>query len=140
MGGWHSSPPALRALARGGALHLLCCRSFEQRLQLLAYPSLLGGGRLRATAQQHGRSGKVLRRPPTEWRSVSIGIRTLVGVSVVVGLWPARRWRRCISMRLVRSWAALASVANPLAGLPLHRNILRGLSITRLSVHAELLA
>jgi hypothetical protein len=29
MGGWCSSPPALRALERGGALYLLRCRSLE---------------------------------------------------------------------------------------------------------------
>jgi hypothetical protein len=43
---------------------LLCRRSFEQRLQLLAHPSLVGGGRLQAATQQHGLSGKILRRPP----------------------------------------------------------------------------
>jgi hypothetical protein len=46
VGGWRSSPPALRALARGRALCLLCCCSFGQRLQLLAHPSLLGGCKL----------------------------------------------------------------------------------------------
>jgi hypothetical protein len=42
-------------------------------------------------------------------------------------------------MRLVRSRAALAPVAISLAGLPLHRNVLRRLSIARLGVNAELL-
>jgi hypothetical protein len=144
VGGWHSSLPALRALARDRALCLLCRRSFEQRLQLLAHPSLLGGGRLWAAVQHHGRSGKVLRRPPEKWWSVNVDVgvdvRALVGTSVVVGLWPACRWRRCAAVRLVCSWAALASVSIPLAGLPLHRNVLRRLSIARLGIHAELLA
>jgi hypothetical protein len=95
VGGWRSSPPALRALARGGALRLLCCRSFEQRLQLQAHSSLLEGRGLRAAAQQHGHSGKVLRRLPEKWRSVSFGVhvnvRTSIGASVVVGLWPTCR-------------------------------------------------
>jgi hypothetical protein len=69
---------------------LLCCRSFEQCLQLLAHPSLLGGSRLRAAAQQHGHSGKVLRRLLEKWWSISIGvrvdIRASIGASVVVGL------------------------------------------------------
>jgi hypothetical protein len=118
---------------------LLCYNHFEQRLQLLAHSSLLGGGRLWAATQQHGRGGKVLRRPPEERRSVSVGIRALVGASVVVGLQPARRRRRCAAMRLVRSRVALAPIAIPLAGLPLHRYVLHGLSIMRIGVNTELL-
>jgi hypothetical protein len=43
-------------------------------------------------------------------------------------------------MRLVRSQAALAPGAIPLAGLPLHRNVLRRLSIARFGVNTKLLA
>jgi hypothetical protein len=86
--GWCSYRPALRALVRGGALRLLCCHRLEQRLQLLAHSSLLGGHHLWAAAQQHGRSSKVLRRPPEERQCISVrfgvDVRTLVGVSVVV--------------------------------------------------------
>jgi hypothetical protein len=41
---------------------LLRRRSFEQHLQLLVHSSFLRGRKLRAAAQQHGRSGEVLRR------------------------------------------------------------------------------
>jgi hypothetical protein len=54
VGGWCSSSSALRALARGGAFLLLRRCSLEQRLQLLAYSSLLRGCWFRAAAQQHG--------------------------------------------------------------------------------------
>jgi hypothetical protein len=43
-------------------------------------------------------------------------------------------------VRLVCSQAALAPVAIPLAGLPLHRNVLCRLSIAGLGIGAELLA
>jgi hypothetical protein len=103
VGGWRSSPPALRALARGGALRLLRCCCFEQRLQQLAHSSLLGSCRLRAAAQQHGRSDKVLGRPPEERRCVSVGVRASIGASIVIGLWHACGWRRCAAARLVCS-------------------------------------
>jgi hypothetical protein len=51
VGGWLSSPPALRALARGGAFRLLCCRSSKQCLQLLSHTLLLEGCGVWATAQ-----------------------------------------------------------------------------------------
>jgi hypothetical protein len=44
-----------------------------------------------------------------------------------------------MAVRLVCSWVALAPVVIPLVGLPLHRNILRRLSIARLGAHAKLL-
>jgi hypothetical protein len=53
---------------------LLCRRSLKQRLQLLAHSSLLRGRRLRAAAQQHGRSGKVLGRPPKKWRCIGVRV------------------------------------------------------------------
>jgi hypothetical protein len=52
VGRWRSSPPALRALARGRAFRLLRYRSLENRLQLLAHSSLLGvagSGQLRSS-------------------------------------------------------------------------------------------
>jgi hypothetical protein len=42
-------------------------------------------------------------------------------------------------VRLIGSQTALAPVAVPLAGLPLHRNVLRRASITGLGIHAKLL-
>jgi hypothetical protein len=42
-------------------------------------------------------------------------------------------------MRLVHSRAALVPVAVPLAGLPVHRNVLCRLPIARLGIRAELL-
>jgi hypothetical protein len=93
VGRWRSSPPTLRALARGGALRLLRRRCFKQRLQLLAHSPLLGGCRLRAAAQQHGRGDKVLGRPPEKlW---CVGVRAPIGASVVVGLRHTRGQRRC---------------------------------------------
>jgi hypothetical protein len=50
VGGWRSYPPALRAVARGRTLCLLCCCRFKQCLQLLAHSSLLRGRCLRAAA------------------------------------------------------------------------------------------
>jgi hypothetical protein len=82
VGGRRSSPPALRALARGGALRLLCYRSFEQCLQLLANPSLLGSYWLRAITLQHGRSGKVMGRPPKRWRCVGVSIASTFAPSL----------------------------------------------------------
>jgi hypothetical protein len=46
-----------------------------------------------------------------------------------VGLRPVCRRRRCAAVWLVCSWAALAPVAIPLVGLPLHRNVLHWASI-----------
>jgi hypothetical protein len=43
-------------------------------------------------------------------------------------------------VRLVCSQAVLAPVVIPLAGLPLHRNVLHVLSIARLGVDVKLLA
>jgi hypothetical protein len=121
VGGRCSYPPALRVLARGRALCLLCCRRLEQHLQVLAHSSLLAGRRLRETVQQHGRSDKVLRRPSEERRSVSVGIgtdvRALVGASVVVACWPVCRWCWCAAVRLVGSWTTLALVTIPLMGV-----------------------
>jgi hypothetical protein len=100
---------------------------------MLAHPSLLGGCRLRAAAQQHGRSGEVLRRPPEERRGISVGVgvnvRASVGALVVVERRPACRRRRRAAVRLTGSQTTLAPVAVPLAGLPLHRNVLRQASI-----------
>jgi hypothetical protein len=45
----------------------------------------------------------------------------------------------CAAVRLVGNWTALAPVIVPLAGLPLHRNILRQASIAGLGIHAKLL-
>jgi hypothetical protein len=42
-------------------------------------------------------------------------------------------------VRLIGSQTALAPVAVLLAGLPLHRNVLRRASITGLGIHAKLL-
>jgi hypothetical protein len=124
VGGWRSSPPALRALARDGAFRLLSCRNLEKCLQLLPHTPLLGGCRLRATAQQHGRRSQVLGRPPEEWWCVGVGIRAFISASVVVRLSRARGWRRCTTTRLVCSRPALTPVAVLLAGLTLHRNVL----------------
>jgi hypothetical protein len=144
VGGWRSSPLALRVLARGGALCLLCRRNFEQRLQLLAHSSLLRGRGLREAARQHGHRGKVLRHPMEKWRSVSVGVRVdihaCIGASIVVGLWPTCRRCRCAVVWLVYSRATLVPVDIPLTGLPLHRNVLCRLLITGLGIHAELLA
>jgi hypothetical protein len=80
---------------------------------------------------------------PEEWWSVSVGfridVRACVGTSIVVELWPARRWRRCTAVRLVPSSAALAPVTIPLSGFPMHANILCRLLIARLGINAELL-
>jgi hypothetical protein len=93
--------------------------------------------------QQHGRSGKVLRRPPEEWQGISVGVGvdvcTFIGVSVVVARRTACRRRRCAVVQLIGSRTALAPVAVPFAGLPLHRNILRRASIAGLGIHAKLL-
>jgi hypothetical protein len=137
---------------------LLCRRCFEQRLQLLAHSSLLGSCRLRAAAQQLGRGGKVLGRPPEERRCIGVGVRASIGASIVVGLRHMRGWRRCAAAWLVYSRMTFALVAIPLMGLTLHRNVLRResiaillmglaldmhalckLSLTWLGVHAELL-
>jgi hypothetical protein len=111
VGGWRSSLPALRALARDGAFGLLSCRSLEQCLQLLPHTPLLGGCGLRTAAQQHGRRGQVLGRPPEEWWCVGVGIHAFIGASIVVGLRRARGWRRCTTTRLVCSRPALTPVA-----------------------------
>jgi hypothetical protein len=104
----------------------------------LAHSSLLGGGSLRATAQQHGRNGEVLGRLPEEWRSISIGvgvdIRALIGASVVVARRSTCRRRWCAAVRLVGSQTALASVAVPLAWLLLHWS-----SVTGLGIHVRFL-
>jgi hypothetical protein len=138
-----SFPPVLRALARGRSLHLLRRRCLEQRLKLLAYSSLLGGSRLRAAVQQHGRNGKVLGCPPEERRSVSVGIgvdvRALVGASVVVACQPTCRWRWCTAVRLVGSRTALALVPVPLTGLLLHGDVSCRPSIAGLGIHAHIL-
>jgi hypothetical protein len=155
MGGWCSISSALRALARGGAFRLLRHRNLEQRLQLLAYSSLLRGHWLWAAAQQHGRSGQVLGRPPKKRRRVGAGVdvRAFVGALVVVGLWCARRWCRRTVVRLTCGRTTFSPVAIPVAGLALnrdvpreapvavslHRHALRRLSITRLSIKAEFL-
>jgi hypothetical protein len=124
---------------------LLCRRSFEQRLQLLAHSSLLGGRELRAAAHQHGHSSKILGRPSKKWWciDVRVGVCATFGASVVVGLWPACRRRRCTAMRLICSRTALASAAIPVAGLALHRNVLRQASIavplTGLALHRHAL-
>jgi hypothetical protein len=96
MGGWCSSSSALRALARGGAFRLLRRHSLEQRLQLLAYSSLLRGCCLQAAAQQHGRGSQVLGRPPEKRWCVDAGIdvHAFVGALVIIGLWCACRWCR----------------------------------------------
>jgi hypothetical protein len=106
---------------------LLCCRSFEQCLQLLAPSSFLGGCRLRAAAQQHGCSGEVLGRPPEEWRCfvVRVDVRARVGASIVAGSGACR----CATARLIGSRSAPTPVFIPFAGLALHRNILREASI-----------
>jgi hypothetical protein len=103
-----SFPPTLGAMAQGRALGLLCCRRLEQRLQLLAHSSLLGGHR----------SGKVLQCSPEEWRyvSVSVDIHALVDASVVVACRPARWRRRCAVVRLFGSRTVLTLVAIPLRG------------------------
>jgi hypothetical protein len=61
---------------------LLCRRSFEQHLQLLVHSPFLRGRRLRAAAQQHGRSGEVLRRLLEERQGVSVGVGVDVHASV----------------------------------------------------------
>jgi hypothetical protein len=96
VGGWCSSSSALRALARGRAFRLLRRRSLEQRLQLLAYSSLLRGCCLQAAAQQHGRGSQVLGRPPEKRWCVDAGIdvHAFVGALVIIGLWCACRWCR----------------------------------------------
>jgi hypothetical protein len=75
---------------------------------------------LAPAAQQDGHSGKVLRRPPEEWRGVGvhISVRATIGASVVVKLWPTCRRRRCAAVRLVCSRTALAPVDVPLMGSP----------------------
>jgi hypothetical protein len=121
---------------------LLRNRCFEQRLQLLVHSPLLGGCRLRAAAQQHGRDGEVLGRPPEKLRCVGVGVRAPIGTSIVVGL---RRMRQCrrTTARLVCSQTAFAPVAIPLMGLTLHRNVLRRASIviplTGLALHRHAL-
>jgi hypothetical protein len=87
----------------------------------------LGGCRLRASTQQHGRSGKVLGHLPEEWRcvGVGVGVRDSVGSSIVVGLRRARLWRRCAAARLIHSRSALTQVTIPLVRLALHKNVLR---------------
>jgi hypothetical protein len=124
---------------------LLCRRRrLKQHLQLLAYSSLLKGRCLRAAAQQHGRSGKVLQRPTKERRSISVGIgfsvRTLVGALIVVACQPACRWRWCTAVRLLFSWTMLTPVAIPLTGPLLHGDVLCRSSVAGLSIHAQLLA
>jgi hypothetical protein len=118
VGGRRSSPPALRALARGGAFRLLCCRSLEQRLQLLPHTPLLGGCGFRATAQQHGRSGKVLGRPSEGRRCVGVGICASIGTSIVVVLRHARKQCKCATTQLVSSWSTFASVVVLFQGSP----------------------
>jgi hypothetical protein len=141
--GWCSCPPALGALAPGRPIFLLCCCHLEQHLQLLSHSSLLGGRRLRAAAQQHGRSGKVMRCLPEEWRCVSIGVRVdvhaLIGASVVVACQHTCRWCWCAVVRLVGSWTALKSIVVLLTGLLLHRDVLCRQSVARLVIHAKLL-
>jgi hypothetical protein len=112
--------------------------------------------RLRAATQQHGPSGKVLRRPAEKWRSVSFGIRVDVrasgGASDVVGLRHThRQWLVCSRSALAPVAIALtglplhknilrrASIVVPFLGLPLHRHALCRLSIAGLGIHAELL-
>jgi hypothetical protein len=154
-GGWCFNSSVLRVLARGGAFRLLHRRSLEQRLQLLAYSSLLRGCWLRAAAQQHGRGGQVLGRPTEKWRYVgaSVDVRTFVGALVVVGLWCARRWCRCTAVRLTCGRTTFSLVVVRVAGLALNRDVpreapvavslhghaLRRLSITRLGINAEFL-
>jgi hypothetical protein len=110
---------------------LLHCRSFEQRLQLLAHSPFLGGCRLRAAAQQHGCSAEVLGRSPEEWWyvGVGVGVRAPVGASIIVGLQRKHWWRRHTAARLIHSWLALTPVSVPLVELALHRNVLRRASI-----------
>jgi hypothetical protein len=111
---------------------LLRRRIFEQRLQLLAHSSLLGGRGFRAATQQHGRNGKVLGCPLKKWWCVGVrvDICDTIGASVVVGLRPACRRRGCADVRLVRSWTSVVPVAIPLVGFPSHRNIMSWASYT----------
>jgi hypothetical protein len=53
-------PARARSAGARPSSRLIVLLALEQRLQLLVHPSLLGGLQLRATAQQHGRGGKVL--------------------------------------------------------------------------------
>jgi hypothetical protein len=105
----------------------------------MAYSSLLGGCCLRAAVQQHGRSGKVLRRPPEEWRGVSIDIRidvrTLIGALVVVSCRPTSWWRWSAAMRLLGSRITLTQVTIPLMGLLLHGDVLCRSSVAGLDIH-----
>jgi hypothetical protein len=84
-----------------------------------------------------------LGRPLEEWRSVSISVGidvcALVGASVVVGRQPACRWHWCAAVWLISSRMALASVAVPLTGLLLQRNVLRRSSVVGLVIDAKLL-
>jgi hypothetical protein len=87
-------------------------------------------------ARQHVRSGKVLGRPPEEWRCVGVrvDVRASVDASIVVKLRHTRRWRRCTTTWLTCSRSALTPVSILLAGLALHRNVLRWASIAILIV------
>jgi hypothetical protein len=117
------------------------------------YSSLLRGCWFLAAAQQHGRSGQVLGRPPENRRCVDtdVEIRAFVGALIIVGLWCTRRWCRRTAVRLTCGRTTFSSVVVPVAGLALNRDVpreapvavslhghaLRRLSITRFSINTE---
>jgi hypothetical protein len=105
------------------------------------HSSLLRSCRLRASAQQHGCSGKVLGRPSEEWRDVSVGVgvRAFVGASVVVACQLTHQQRRCTAVRLIGCRTVFAPVVVPLPGLLLHRNVLCRPPVAGLCVYAQLL-
>jgi hypothetical protein len=107
------------------------------------HSSLLRGRRLRTATQQHGYRDKVLRRPPEEQQGVSVGVdvSTHVGVLVIVACRSSCRRRWCAAPWLLSSRAALTSVAIPLTGLPLHREILCRSSVAGLGdiLHRDIL-
>jgi hypothetical protein len=120
--GWRSRLPALRVLARGRALRLLHHRRLEQRLQLLAQPSLLGGHRLRTATEQHGCRGEVLRCPPEE-RRVSASVLALASTFAPSlarrSLSRVRPRAGCVGAR-----ARGCSVVGSVAGLRVHPQLL----------------
>jgi hypothetical protein len=112
LGPWADGAPARPCYERWHEAELSpCCAA-------TASSSAFNCWRTCHSSEVAGCSSKVSRCPLEEWRSINVSVRSLIGASVVVGLWPALRQRRCVAMRLVRGRAALAPVAIPLAGLP----------------------
>jgi hypothetical protein len=72
-------------------------------------------------------------------RSVGVGVRALVGTSIVVTCRAACRWHWCAAVWLDGSRTALTPVVVPLTGLFLHGDVLCRSSVEGHGFHAQLL-